>query len=326
MDAAAGKISAGAAPLAAAVSNLSSSADAYAGSHAGAGLTLLDAKTHALLTYSADLARYAAARARRAPQPALDALQMRLAGGWAVLERARPLEKAARPAVEGLLKRAARVGRGGVVGEKSRARPDPGNLAVDGEEEEAEEEKEAAGEKAYRPPRIAEVVFDGERERIAEKEERVRAKMAARAARSKSVREMLAEVSGAPDEIRDDENEDGEAGRQLASLRRAEEERLEYEEDNLTRLNVTRDDKRRRRVLEKAVERGGHGDAGTGGDPFADLMGVAERVIGKGGSKAKRDGQERMDALDAMDRGLVGGKKKRAGSGGSSGKKKQRRR
>lgn len=332
MDAAAEKIVAQAGPLSAAAAGLSASATAYAAAHAGAGLSLLDAQSHALLVYSADLARYAAARVRRDPQPALAALQERLAAGWAVLDRARPLEKAARPALQALLQRAARAGQGGVVGEAGkalRARPDPAGLVVDGEEE----GRPAAagggeGEKVYRPPRIAEVVYDGEREALAEREEKARRKMSARAARSRSVREMLAEVSGAPDEVRDDEDEDGVAGRELARLRRDEEDRVQYEEENLTRLNVTREDKRRRRALEKAVERGGHGDGGGEGDAFADLMGVADRVIGKGGagSKVRRDGQERVDALDALDRGLVAGKKKkRAGGSGAGGKKKRRR-
>jgi hypothetical protein len=67
-------------------------------------------------------------------------------------------------------------------------------------------------------------------------------------------------------------------------------------------------------------------------------MGVAERVIGKdaAGSRARRVGQERVDALDAIDRGLVSGggdggggkgaKKKKRGAAGSGGKKQQRRR
>jgi hypothetical protein len=216
---------------------------------------------------------------------------------------------------------------------------------VDGEEEEDAEQHETVSgrspeEKKYRPPRIAEVVYDGEREAVAEREAKTRARMAARAARSRSVREMLAEVSGRPDEVRDDDGDgDGLARREVARMRRDEEERLAYEEENFTRLNVTREDRRRRRALERVAERAGHGDGGGGGgDPFADLMGVAERVIGKdaAGSRARRVGQERVDALDAIDHGLVSGggdggggkgaKKKKRGAAGSGGKKQQRRR
>lgn len=346
MDTAASRILEAAGPLSDAVGSLGQAASAYNAKHAGKGLGLLDAKTHALLRYTAALARYGAARIRGED---VEAIQKYLVEGWAVLERVRPLEKAARPAIEALLKRAVRDESAGAVvtdmnggGEAIRPRPDPANMLLDGEDDSESDGGAAAQdsnartaggdegdgtEKKYQPPRIAEVVYDGEREAMEERETRTRAKMAARVARSRAVKEMMAEVSGAPEEIHDeDDMDEGDAaGKAMASLRRQEEERSRYEEENFTRLNVTREDKKRRKALERAAERGGHGDGGgIDGDPFADLMGVAERVVGKSKAKVKKTGQERADALEAMDRGLTSGKKSKKKSDRRKGGKRRR--
>lgn len=324
MDAATARILATAAGLADAVGALGQSATAYDGPHAGKGLGLLDVKTHALLRYTASLARYGAARVRGGD---VAPLQDELVEGWAVLERVRPLEKAAKGAVEALLKKAVRDEAGRAVVDGMRARPDVGSMMLDEGGAVADEDE---GPKKYVAPRIAEVVYDGEKDALEEKAEKMKKKMSARVARSRAVREMMAEVSGAPEEVRDeDDMDDGDAaGRAMSALRKQEEDRTRYEEDNFTRLNVTREDKKRRRALERAAERGGHGDGGLGGDPFADLMGVAERVVGKGSQKARKAGEDRVDALEAVDRGLSTGKKqnKKGGSGGGKKKGGKRRR
>lgn len=322
MDAATARILATTAGLVDAVGALGQSATAYDASHAGKGLGLLDVKTHALLRYTASLARYGAARVRGGD---VAPLQDELVEGWAVLERVRPLEKAAKGAVEALLKKAVRDEAGQAVVDGMRARPDVGSMVLDEGGEVADEGDE--GPKKYVAPRIAEVVYDGERDVLEEKAEKMKKKMAARVARSRAVREMMAEVSGAPDEVRDeDDMDDGDAaGRAMSALRKQEEDRTRYEEDNFTRLNVTREDKRRRRTLERAAERGGHGDGGLGGDPFADLMGVAERVVGKGSQKARKAGEDRVDALEAADRGFSTEKKQKK-KGGSEKKKGGKRR
>lgn len=359
MEAASNKMAVQAEQLAPAAASLAKHAAEYAGAHGSSGLPLYDAKVHALLQYSANLCRYAAARARGDVNGDIPALQEKLVAGWAMLDRIRPLEKAQRPAMEVLLKRAARAraavavggedggGGGGGGQERIAPRPDPGNMVLDDDDEGKKGEGwgdggpgGAGGDeegKVYRPPRIAEVVYDGERQAVEEREARAREKMQARAARSRSVREMLAEVSGRPDEVRDEDGEEeGAVGREMARLRREEEDRTRYEEENFTRLNVTRDDRRRRQKLASAAElSGGLGD--VGGDAFADLMGVAERVIGKGGrgDAAKRAGQERVSALDAFDGGIGwggttgdrgSGQKKRGGNGGGSKKRKSRKR
>lgn len=355
METAFEKLSAQGKQLIPAAESLAKQAAAYASAHSSAGLPLYDAKVHVLLRYTASLCRYAAARARGDPEGDIAGLQQGLVEGWAMLDRARPIEKAARPTLEGLLKRAARARAASaanvpvrnVAGKNDAVpniapRPDPGNLVMDDDDgaENDSGSEHGQGEKGedakmYRPPRIAEVVYDGERDVMEEREARARAKMQARAARSRSVREMLAEVSGRPDEVRDnDEDEEGAAGREMARLRREEEERTRYEEDNFTRLNITREDRKRRQRLATAAERSGIvGD--VGGDAFADLMGVAERVIGKG-SASKRAGEDRVNALDAFDRGLApagtegrsgsGARKKRNGGSGPSKKKKSRQR
>jgi U3 small nucleolar ribonucleoprotein protein LCP5 len=303
MDEAATKVANQVDALSMGVEALQANIRKYMSGSAVDGMRLLDVKTSSLLRYAAALCRYGASRVGRASDESVEAAVADLVREWVAIERTRPLEKAVRPRVSALLERSARPRVSDKKG-KTAARPDPGNLAADDDEDEDGRDSDAADaadiarerDDVYRPPRIAEVLYDGEREAIEEREAKAREKMAARAARSRSVREMLAEFTGRPDEVRDEDGDgDGFAGREMTRMRREEEERTQYEEENMTRLNMTRKDMKRRKMLEHAAERV---DSGTG-DPFSELMGVADRVIGKGaaGSAAHRAGQDRADAL-----------------------------
>lgn len=280
----------------------------YSSGDTSQGVGLLDVKSHALLKYTASLCRYAASRVAPAPEDDIPQLKDDLVTQWVVLDRVRPMEKKLRPYLETILKRAA-------ASDTSAARPRPGNFVADSDEDasasDGSREDGAGGadgdepaEKLYKAPRIAEVVYDGDEEQLEARAQRKREKLSSRLSRNRGVRDMIAEVAGRPEEVRDD-GDFATAGdsRQVDALRREEEERLRYEEENFTRLTVTRKDKKRRRVLEKAVERSG-GSVDAGGDPFADLMGVADRVIGKSGSAnaEKRARGDRVRALDELDR------------------------
>jgi U3 small nucleolar ribonucleoprotein protein LCP5 len=182
------------------------------------GMRLLDVKSASMMRYVAALCRYGAARVARESDQSVEDAVAELVREWVAIERTRPLEKAMRPRVNALLERASRPR---VISEKGKlaARPDPGNLVADDDDDgtclaaadvgEADN-GEAMGKEGdiYRPPRIAEVLYDGEREAIDAREAKTREKMTARAARSRSVREMLAEVSGKPDELRDEDGDE----------------------------------------------------------------------------------------------------------------------
>lgn len=259
--------------------------------HTRHGVGLLDAKTATLLHYTATLCRYAASRIKCEPDNAIEPIVSALVKDWVVLERIRPLEKSLRPRLLTLLERADRLNsnKNSTPEKMPRARPDPSSLVIDDDQENNENcvsAGDAEGDvERYRPPKIAEVVYDGEPEVIFAKEAKARERLAARLARSTNVREMLAEVSGRPEEVRDvDDEGDGFADQEMARLRREEEDRIRYEEENFVRLNVTRDDKRRRRALNHAAERK-DSLSGSMGDTFSDLVDVADRVIGKGKQK-----------------------------------------
>lgn len=247
------------------------------------GVSLLDAKVVTLLQYTASLCRFAAGRINGDSDDALGQIVDHLVCDWVSLERTRMLEKALRPRLLALLDRADRLNnRNEGAKRPPRARPDPTSLLPENEDERSDESGvvgEEENTKLYRPPKIAEVVFDGERELLAAQNAKKRERLAARVARNKNVRDMIAEVSGRPEEIKNDEHDDSLfADREMKRLRREEQERRRYEEENFVRLNVTREDKKRRRVLGHASERNGLvGDAM--GDAFFDLVNVADRVI-----------------------------------------------
>lgn len=268
------------------------------------GISLLQAKSATLMRYNYNLIRFCQARIKG---QTIEPIAEKLVQDWVVLEKMRPIERKLRHQIDQLLKTASRKAEN-EVDEAERHRPDPSALVIDSDAEDSE-----AGEQdsVYRPPKLAEVVYDGgDRKAAREMKERERAK--ARAVRSEGVREMLAEVKGLPEEIRDDEMGGGEKSAAVRRLMKEDEKRREFEEENFTRLNVTRKDKKRRRELERAAE----GPSMDGANEFDGLMAMADRVItSKGRStevKGGRRGSEieeqyKLQKLDEITEAMEGG-------------------
>lgn len=147
--------------------------------------------------------------------------------------------------------------------------------------------------------------------------------------RSEGVREMLAEVKGLPEEIRDDEMGGAMRSAAVQRLMKEDEKRRQFEEDNFTRLNVTKKDKKRRRDLERATE----GPSMEGADEFTGLMAVADRVMAgkgkKGAANAGRGGgdveeeQYKLQKLDEITEAMESGNR-RASSRSSSKRRKRK--
>nr|XP_023966774.1 neuroguidin isoform X3 [Chrysemys picta bellii] len=177
-----------------------------------------------------------------AAQPAV----LRLAELRTVLEKMRPIEQKLRYQVDKLVK----VAVTGAVGDDNplRFKPDPGNMMskLSDEEEADGTEGKAAGKKPlakggvrkYVPPRLVPVHYD---ETVAEREKKVLEQAKKRALSSSVIRELKEQFSEAPEEIRE--------GRYLHATRQSQEDehRRRYEEAMLVRLNVSRQDKARRR-------------------------------------------------------------------------------
>lgn len=248
------------------------------------GISLLQAKSATLMRYNRNLIRFAQARVKG---QTIEPVAEKLVQDWVALEKMRPLERKLRHQIDKLLKTASRKG-AAEIDEADRHRPDPNALVFDSDAEGSAGEED---EGIYRPPRIAEVVYDGGDKKAArERKERGRAQ--ARAVRSEGVREMLAEIKGLPEEIRDDEMGGTKKSAAVQRLMREDEKKRKFEEENFTRLNVTRRDKKRRRDIERAME----GPALAGADEFAGLMAVADRVMTrKGTGSGSKAGQGRND-------------------------------
>lgn len=249
------------------------------------GISLLQAKSATLMRYNRNLVRLAQARIKG---QTIEPIAEKLVQDWVALEKTRPLERKLRHQIDKLLKTASR-NLSTNAGDADRHRPDPSALVFDSDADGSAGEEDDG---IYRPPRIAEVVYDGGGEKKAARERRERERAQARAVRSEGVREMLAEVKGLPEEIRDDEMGGTKKSAAVQRLMREDDKRRKYEEDNFTRLNVTRKDKKRRRDIERAME----GPALDGADEFAGLMAVADRVITrKGTASGNKAGRERNE-------------------------------
>lgn len=227
------------------------------GPRAGNGISLYRAKAVTLLRYSQGIVDFVDARVAGG---SVSGISEALVADWVALERMRPVEKGLRGVVEALL---GRRGEGG-------HRPNPAGVVV-----EEDEVGVGADRDVYRPPRIAEVVYDGGDGRDERRARKDKERLKARAMRSEGVREMLAEVNGRPDTVFDGDI-GGRKDPGVQRLMREDAERVRYEEENFTRLNVTKKDKKRRREIERALEAPEFDDR----DEFADLVTVADRVAG----------------------------------------------
>lgn len=286
---------------------------------ADSGISLLQAKSATLMRYNYNLARLAMARVQG---KSIESIAEKLVQDWVALEKIRPIEKKLRYQIDALLKLDSTRGAAGGKSDADRHRPDPSAVVID------EDEEEVADDGMYRPPRISEVVYDGGHTRREEREEKERQKFKARTMRSEGVREMLAEIKGKPEEIRDEDLSGIKKNSTIRNLIREENERTKFEEDNFTRLNMTKKDKKRRRDIERAMEA-----PALGGDEIAGIMAVVDRV--KGSSKRKsaaqkdlalqREEQLKLQQLDEITESLdkAGSRGQRRRSSGSNKRRKR---
>lgn len=286
------------------------------------GISLLHAKYATLMRYNLSLVRMIQARVRGTDTTAL---ADKLVEDWVALSKIRPIEKKLKYQIDSMLKTLAK-GDLSSRPDDERHRPNLNAFVFSDEEEKENDDEE---EDIYRPPRIAEVVYDGNDEKRKLKEEKEREKYQARKVRSEGVRDMINDIKGRPEEIREDER-DGTKSKALQRLMREDEERRNFEEEHFIRLNLTKEDKKRRREIERAAD----GPIGDGEADFDGLEAVADRVLSSKGSKGTRnksrgsvrrnemEEQYKVQQLDRITEQMNGGPRKSSGKS----KKKRRRR
>lgn len=285
----------------------------YRGPLADAGVSLLQAKSATLLRYTRNLACFAEARTRgKAPS---NELREELVSDWAALEKMRPLERRLRPQLDALRTAAAQAA--------PAHRPNPAAMLAASDDDSEDEEDAADATGAYVPPRIGAALPDAvgvdarREERAAAKRERMR--------RGAGARAMLAEVSGAPEEIGTED---------VTSTAKEDARRTKFEERNFVRVALNR----RERKMRERQERAAAGEAVRGADEISGLIGFADRVVKKKGARQQRAGvdddeEDREAKMRALDR--VSGdvleearerrkERKRKGPGGGGTPKKRR--
>lgn len=302
------------------------------GASADHAISLLQAKSATLLRYNRNLIRLVQLKAEGEP---IQPIAEKLVADWVALERIRPLEKKIRHQIDSLLRAVAAQ----AIGKESEAdrfkRRQSSALFESGGDESDEKSDEGVGHEteeeqvAEKTPLDAttEVMHDEQDARKDAQEAKERTKKQARVLRDEDVREMLAELKGRPDELRDDDFGGAKKNRVLQRLLQEDEERMKYEEEHMTRLNVSRKDKKRRRNIVRAME----GPGLDGMDEFSGLIAVADRVIshrkdkgdeGKVMDSAGDDEEIKIRQLEKITEHMSGGKVK---SSSKSVKKRRRR-
>ncbi|XP_030624251.1 neuroguidin [Chanos chanos] len=213
------------------------------------GLSYLDLRYHLLLFYLQDLTHLISVKSEGGSIKANSAIS-RLVTIRTVLEKMRPLDQKLKYQIDKLVRTAVT----GSLAENDplHFRPNPENLISKLNESEGSDDEEgtandsekkapSAGKK-YVPPRIAPMHYDGDlTEADRQKEGADRRRRAA--LRSSVIQELREQYSEAPEEIRD--------RRDFQTERQSREElhRKNYEESMMVRLNMTREEKARKRGL-----------------------------------------------------------------------------
>lgn len=273
------------------------------------GVSLLQVKYATLMRYNLNLAKLALARVRG---ESITSLASKLVEDSVALSKLRPIERKLQHHIELLLKggrQKSSTGDNSDVDDVAQLRPNPSDIVLDEDENEdnitagdRKERENSDNEKdggVYRPPRLAEVVYDATAERKRERKKKEQDRFRDRALRSEGIREMVAEVKGLPEEVgMDGFGDASKSSRQVLQVRKEDDSRKRFEESNFTRVNLSGKDKKRRRDVMRAVEKPGVGDS----NEFTGLALMADRVMGSKVKKARGRDQGGEDEDDEESR------------------------
>eukprot|EP00177_Eucheuma_denticulatum_P008432 GFKZ01015329.1.p1 GENE.GFKZ01015329.1~~GFKZ01015329.1.p1 ORF type:complete len:328 (-),score=82.25 GFKZ01015329.1:1106-2089(-) len=291
------------------------------------GVSLLQAKTATLLRYNLNLIRFL--RLKTTGQ-SIQSLAPSLIQDWIALERIHPLEKKIRHQIDALLSAVAAQSLGKETEAEKFARRKAAAL-FDPARTSTSDDDQVESQQPDHSVVDTQVAEDVNESRAEERQQKERIRKQSRLLRDEGVQEALADLQGRPDEIRDDDFGNAKKSSMLQRLLREDEKRMQYEEEHMTRLNLSKKDKKRKRDIERAMM----GPGLEGMDEFSGLIAVADRVIGH--KKGSRDGNWTKDAIGNGSGGveedelkvqqldeMLGGSEKKKKSGGMRRNKRRR--
>ncbi|KAM4809741.1 neuroguidin [Rhinophrynus dorsalis] len=258
------------------------------------GLSFLELKNQLLLMYLLDLTHLMAEKTQGRHIKGNPAI-LRLVESRTVLEKMRPIDQKLKYQIDKLVRAAVT----GSVSENDplQFKPNPNNLmsklaeSSEGESDSDGDDESGAGKKSkgkarkYIPPRLAPVHYD---ETEVEREHRLLDRAKKRALSSSVIRELKEQYTDAPEEIRE-----GKAYHMMQH-EKEEQHRTNYEESMMVRLNMTRQEKaRRKRALAmtsqlRSITHFTDISALTGGEGRAEDLAASVKKSKKGPKKGKK--------------------------------------
>ncbi|XP_012286830.1 neuroguidin isoform X2 [Orussus abietinus] len=215
------------------------------------GLSFLEMKYHMLLSYLINLTYIVLRKCsgeRIEGDPSID----RLVEIRTVLEKIRPIDHKLKYQIDKLVKTAVTGTTGGNDPINFKANPGALMAKIESSDEESDDEGSEKGDTAdasrsrksgvYIPPKLAAVHYDGD-ETLAEKMRKAGERARRRAISGAVLRELREEYLDAP--VEDSQS----LGEKQASLGHENKRKVEYEENYMTRLPVTKEEKHRRRQM-----------------------------------------------------------------------------
>jgi len=254
------------------------------------GMPLMQVKIQLLMSYLTNLSYYILLKTQGvsvSDHPVIPQLI------WlrTLLEKIRPIEQRLQYQMNKLLE----------LSEKPVALADPKNLrpgelvasveAEPGEDDEADAELEKAQDDVYRPPKVTEVEYTGDHVSAIDRAEKNLEKARKRLENSEMMRSMREEFTDAPTEVQGKIQ-----SKEQARIRRKMEEKLQYEEENMTRLRLS---KRERKDVQR-VMREKYGSTTSSLDDAFDFTSLANEMEGNRGKLGKKGGSARRGLGSAI--------------------------
>eukprot|EP00741_Cyanophora_paradoxa_P024449 tig00022075_g23606.t1 len=213
------------------------------------GLSYLEVKFHLLLNYCTNIAFYLLLKAN-GESVKMHPVISHLVQVRTVLEKLKPLDAKLKYQIDKLLRTAALGGAGSAASDPLRFKPNPQAL-LSKEEDDGEEGAEKTA--VYQPPKLSAVHYDDGDKKLKAKEKQ-KNKARERARKSSMIRALRDELGELPEE----ESAVGPVLNDDHQLREEEADRTRYEEENFTRLQLTKEQRRKQKLKSRI-------------DPFADF-------------------------------------------------------
>ncbi|XP_076357881.1 neuroguidin [Tachypleus tridentatus] len=207
------------------------------------GITILEVKNHMLLSYLTNLA-FLMWRKLNGQKISGETAVERLVEIRTVLEKIRPIEQKLKYQLDKLIKTGTTEQLDPDDPLKFRANPDSliSKLANDDEDESVSDEEKEERSNIYVPPKLSAVHYEGD-ETEQDRQQRILERARKRVLSTSIMQELRKEYSEAPEEIKES------VDFQRETAAKHIKEKINYEEEYMTRLTVTKKEKNARKTL-----------------------------------------------------------------------------